>query len=56
MSREEFDRVINSAEDNAESDFEVEFVASIRDKYNRYGFQMYFSRRQEEILDRIAYK
>lgn len=52
----EFELVLDSAEHNASSEFEMEFVASIKEKYDQFGMNMFFSEKQEEVLDRIAYK
>lgn len=52
----EFKRVLDYAEGNASNDFEIEFVASVAEKFASYGMNMFFSEKQEEILDRIAYK
>lgn len=55
-SKEEFERVLSQAEGSAETDFELEFCESMREKYDKYGMNMFLSDRQEEVLDEIAYK
>ena len=53
---EEFERILELAESNADKGFEEDFCLSIRERYDRYGFQMIFSEKQETVLDKIAYK
>lgn len=55
-TKEEFERVLDLAESNAASDFEIGFVESMRTRYERVGMRMFLSPRQEEVLDDIAYK
>ena len=51
---EEFESLLSDAEINASSEWEMEFVADMRDRYEEYGTGMYLSDRQLEILERLA--
>lgn len=52
---EEFERTLSMAEEQAQGDFETEFVENIRERYTKFGGRMYFSPKQEQLLDRIAW-
>ena len=55
-ARDELEKVLEHAEGNAESTFEISFVESIKEKFNKFGMSMFFSEKQKEILERISYK
>lgn len=55
-TQDEFERTLDSAETNAATEFEMDFVGSIKEKYQLFGMKGYLSERQEETLDRIAWK
>ena len=50
----EFDELLADAENNATSDWDMNFVDDLRNRYDKYGERMYLSERQLEILERIA--
>lgn len=50
----EFDELLADAENNATSDWDMNFVDDLRNRYDKYGERMYLSERQLEILRRIA--
>jgi len=50
----EFDELLADAENNATSDWDMNFVDDLRNRYDKYGKRMYLSERQLEILERIA--
>jgi len=53
---EEFEEVLINAETNAKGEREIEFVDSLRDRFEEYGEFMYLSEAQYEWLERIANK
>ena len=50
----EFETLLADAEANAVTDWEMEFVSDINDKFEKYGDQMFISTKQIEILERIS--
>lgn len=50
----DFDDLLEQAVSNASSDWEVDFVTSIKRQYSQYGDNTFISERQEEVLRRIA--
>lgn len=54
-TQDEFERVLGLAESNASTEFEMEFIASMRINYDKFGMRMFLSEKQEQVLDRIAY-
>ena len=50
----EFDELLADAENNATSDWDMNFVDDLRNRYDKYGERMYLSERKLEILERIA--
>lgn len=51
---DDFEELLASAEENASSEWETEFVSSIQERYEKYGTNMFLSDKQDEILNRIA--
>ena len=51
---EEFEELLNDAERWAFVEWDMNFVADIRDKYGQYGAHTYISEAQLEQLERIA--
>lgn len=51
---EEFETVLEDAEANASTDREIEFVDSIRNKYDEYGERMFLSAAQYSWLERLS--
>ena len=50
----EFESLLADAEANAETDWEMEFVSDINEKFEKYGDKMFISTKQIEILERIS--
>lgn len=50
----EFEDLLTSAEDNAETGWEMNFVEETREKYETWGKKMFLSDKQLSILERIA--
>jgi len=50
----EFEALLADAEANAVTDWEMEFVSDINDKFEKYGDKMYISTEQIETLERIS--
>ena len=50
----EFEDLLSEAEESAGSEWEMDFVDSIRERFTAYGEKMYLSEKQEEILRRVA--
>lgn len=55
-TKEEFERVLELASDVASYGFETEFVGNLKEKYEQYGMNAFFSEKQEDVLDGIAYR
>lgn len=51
---EDFDEILEQAEANADSDWEIEFTTDMRSRYNQYGDRCFVSEKQIEHLERIA--
>ena len=51
---DEFDKLLLAAEDFAISDWEMDFVADIQEKYKKYGARMFLSDAQVDQLAKIA--
>ena len=51
---DDFEELLASAEENASSDWETEFVSSLQERYEQYGINMFLSEKQDEVLRRIA--
>lgn len=51
---DDFEELLASAEGNASSDWETEFVSSLQERYHQYGIDTFLSEKQDEILHRIA--
>ena len=45
--------VLGQAEEEASTDWEMEFVSSLADKHTQYGDDMLLSEKQYEVLERI---
>lgn len=50
---EDFETALDDAERAAVTDREMEFVASLRDKFEEWGLKMYLSEAQNSWLERI---
>lgn len=50
----DFEELLSSAEAQARSEYEVDFVGDMRDKYTDYGDAMFLSEKQYNLLRRIA--
>jgi hypothetical protein len=51
-----FENILSQAEINAKTDWEMDFVSDMLEKYDEYENDMYVSERQLEILEKIAYR
>jgi hypothetical protein len=51
---DDFGDVLWIAERKARTPWEKQFVADLQDKFDEYGDRMFFSDRQDEILQRIT--
>ncbi len=49
-----FDKLLETAEDRAMGDWEMNFVSETRERYDKYGDNTYLSDKQIAILKRIA--
>jgi hypothetical protein len=54
FSKGEWEALLDDAEHEASDDWAQNFVADLRDKYDKYGAGMFVSNRQIEILEQIA--
>lgn len=50
----EFEDLLDAAESEASTGWEMDFVSDMRDRFEEYQERMYLSERQIEILERIA--
>jgi len=50
----EFEELLDTAKNNAESDWEENFIAGMSEKFTKYGREMYLSDLQLEHINRIA--
>ena len=51
---DDFESLLDDAESNAANDWEEEFVADMKARFQQYGKRMYISAAQREQLERIA--
>lgn len=51
---QEFDDLLGEANDNASTDWEMEFCADLIEKFEEYGADMFLSDAQFEKLKKIA--
>lgn len=51
---ENFEDILEQAELNAKSEWEIEFVESMRERYTKFKNSALVSEKQLEILERIA--
>lgn len=49
-----FEPLLETAEDNAVTDWDMNFVQDMMDRYKKYGDETYVSESQLEQLERIA--
>lgn len=50
----DFEELLETARMNAANDWEEQFVADMKDRYDQYGRRMFLSDSQQETLERIA--
>lgn len=50
----DFEELLETARMNAANDWEEQFVADMKDRYDQYGRRMFLSDNQQETLERIA--
>lgn len=53
-TEDDFESLLDDAESNAASDWEGEFVADMKARFQQYGKRMYISAAQRSHLERIA--
>ena len=51
-----FDELLADAESSAKTEWEMDFIADIMDRYDQYEENFIISEKQLEILERIAWK
>lgn len=51
---DEFEELLENARMNAANDWEEQFVADMKERYEQYGKRMYISDAQQAHLERIA--
>lgn len=51
---DDFESLLDDAESNAANDWEEQFVADMRERYQQYGKRMFLSQSQRTHLERIA--
>ena len=52
---DDFEELLESAENNAKNGFEMDFTSDMRDKYDEYGDTCYVSEKQLALLESIAW-
>lgn len=50
----EFDVLLEDAEDAATTEWEMDFVSDMKEKYEQYGDKMYVTEKQIAALEKIA--
>ena len=53
-TEDDFESLLDDAESNAANDWEEEFVAYMKARFQQYGKRMYISSAQRARLERIA--
>ena len=53
-TEEDFDALLQQAQDMADTDWEIEFVESLQARWTRYGMKTFLSDAQVESLERIV--
>lgn len=53
-TREEFEELLDAAEEGARTDREEEFISDLREKWDEYGIDMYLSDKQREGLVAVS--
>ena len=51
---DEFENLLEDADSNAGNQWELEFVSDINERFEKYGGDTFISKKQIEILNRIA--
>jgi hypothetical protein len=49
-----FEELLDAAESSATKDWDVDFVSDLRDRYDKFGDNLYVTDAQLEQLERIA--
>jgi len=49
-----FSELLDAADSNASTDWEMGFISDMKDRYSQYGSDTYVSDKQLEQLERIA--
>lgn len=50
----DFNELLDDAESNSQNDWEIDFVSSIKERYEKYGGRMFLSDPQQTKLENIA--
>lgn len=53
-SEQEFEDLLEAAEENAKSAWEQDFVTDMRDRYDIYNLRLFLTEKQEEALVELA--
>jgi hypothetical protein len=53
-TEDDFESLLDDAESNAANDWEEEFVADMKARFQQYGKRMFISQAQRSNLERIA--
>ncbi len=53
-NEEDYEKVYEEAESNARGDWEIDFIEMMGERFEKFGFDMYISDKQVEILKKIA--
>lgn len=51
---QEFETILSMAERAVSNDWEIQFIAGLREKFDEFGSNMFLSPKQKAILDRIV--
>ncbi len=51
---EDFKETLESAEANASGDWAMGFVADMKERYEKWGAEMFISDKQKDILERLS--
>lgn len=54
FDQKEWEGLLSDAELNASRDWDINFIADVRDKYDEFGGDMFLSAKQLEHVERIA--
>ena len=55
-SEKEYQEVLDDAERNAETEWEVQFIEDMKAKFERFGMEAYLTNNMKDHLERLANK